>query len=556
FDIDIYILWCKIVDITHVRMGVILVMKGGKKVFLVFILSTVLLLSIFSISSCTALQGIKPLPTEPVSDSTKLEPSDPRYAVELLAATETQQILEQAMSLGFAQKSFGFSTKQVNLDELPFDPSEVLSLLDGYEAFVKKIEEYLRAGAKEFFNHPNRKNYIIEVHGARKQKIFELAKKINPSISEPDKLYFDYRDFTISYGVLASLYYFYNVAVQNKNLAKAWEEVAESSGTALVNESAAQLISEIENELGKDPFALNYELLRNKFNQLLAIGNPKDFLNMVDVFKLEPFKLTNVKEVLDSLKWLVNSYLEIGDFENDNNIVTDKGFRKDGKETFTTLMAKAAETEECFVAKTVLEEPVDANFKINGKTPIKVKDILSELNDALPNKKKVDITWELILPVVTQESETEATTTLNLIMMYDFTKMYKEYIDYRDNNIGVKRGFFDEVFNDSASYIKFVLVLLQIFSGQEPTQENLEWLANLFLNNVPMINIDKQNKKVTLKFAYNNNYTLNDDMMKIELTASIDDAVRAIPSEFRAKILREFAKSKIYEYMDKLNKSK
>jgi len=159
---------------------------------------------------------------------------------------------------------------------------------------------------------------------------------------------------------------------------------------------------------------------------------------MADILNPEPFKLVNVNKMLDAVKWSVMSYLEIGAFENNTSIVDNKGYRKDGKESITTLFAKAFETNECFVAKNVLENKLEmpedlGTLKLNGKVPEKVKDVLEEFNKALPNVGMIELTQEATTNLLFDEYKYKFIYTL------DFRKLYKDSIDLRDNNIGIKR---------------------------------------------------------------------------------------------------------------------
>jgi hypothetical protein len=140
--------------------------------FKYFLLAVIFLIVLLAIGY--ALFGPEWLPNQPVTDQTKLEPSDPRYVAELLADDELQSIFKS-------------------------DASEILDILQAYEAYIKKIEAFLNDGAKKFYTHPERQNYIVEIQGERKDKIVALAKKLKPDLTEPEKLYMDFRDFSVAY---------------------------------------------------------------------------------------------------------------------------------------------------------------------------------------------------------------------------------------------------------------------------------------------------------------------------------------------------------------------
>jgi hypothetical protein len=137
--------------------------------FKYFLLTVVFLIVLLAIGY--ALFGSERLPNQPVTDQTKLEPSNPRYVIDLLVDDELQSIFES-------------------------DASEILDIIQPHEAYIKKIEALLNDGAKKFYTHPERQSYIVEIQGKRKDKIVALAKKVKPDLTEPEKLYMDFRDFS------------------------------------------------------------------------------------------------------------------------------------------------------------------------------------------------------------------------------------------------------------------------------------------------------------------------------------------------------------------------
>ncbi|WP_448374834.1 hypothetical protein [Fervidobacterium sp.] len=70
--------------------------------FFKYLSLAVLFLIVLLATGCT-LFGPEPLPNQPVTDETKLEPSDPRYVVELLADEELAQIFDSASRTLFAK---------------------------------------------------------------------------------------------------------------------------------------------------------------------------------------------------------------------------------------------------------------------------------------------------------------------------------------------------------------------------------------------------------------------------------------------------------------------
>jgi len=390
-----------------------------------------------------------------------------------------------------------------------FDPSEILDILQAHEAYIKKIEAFLNDGAKKFYTHPERQNYIVEIQGKRKDKIVALAKKLKPDLTEPEKLYMDFRDFSVAYNVLASLYYSYVAATQSEHFSQALEELqSDSTNTQLVIPKAKEYSRAISLELMKGPLT-DFSKVREYITNFLKIGAPDDLLSMADILNPEPFKLVNVNKILDALKWSVMSYLEIGAFENNTSIVDDKGYRKDGKESITTLFAKAFETNECFVAKNILEMP--ANFgtlKLNGKVPEKVKDVLEEFNKALPNVGKIEITKEATISLNDGVNKKEYSYDFRFTL--DFRKLYKDSIDLRDNNIGIKKAFFDTIFANADAFNGFTQ---RLADGQLTNKD-----VSLIVNNLPFIvlSIDPNNPSAGLRFQLNNNGNLNDPAAKIE----------------------------------------
>jgi len=520
-----------------------------KSRFFKYLSLTVLFLFGLLATGCT-LFGPEPLPNQPVTDETKLESSDPRYVVELLADEELAAISQELSTTLLAGNLKEIFEGKLNAKilEYEFDPSQILDILQAHETYIKKIEAFLNDGAKKFYTHPERQNYIVEIQGERKDKIVALAKKINPELSEPEKLYMDYRDFSVAYNTLAGLYYSYIVAVQADHFEKAWEEVLidTSEDTKLVIKDAADYIRAVLFELAKGPLT-DFSKVREYMTNLLSIGSPTDLLNMADFLKPEPFQLVSVNKMLDAIKWSVMSYLEIGAFENNTSIVDDKGFRKDGKEVITTLFAKALERDECFVAKNELEKP--ANFgtlKLNGKVPAKVKDILDEFNKALPNAGTIEFTQEATMSLNDGVNETEYSYKFSF--MLDFKKLYKDSIDLRDNNIGIKKAFFDAIFADADAYTGF---MQRLMDGQLTNED-----VNLIINNLPFIilSIDPDNPNVGLRLQLNNNGNLNDPAAKIEfiLHAKYTEVMPKVSSAVETFVVREGLKQK-FEDMLKAN---
>ncbi len=323
----------------------------------------------------------------------------------------------------------------------------------------------------------------------------------------------DFRDFSVAYNVLASLYYSYVVATQSKHFSQAWEELqSDSTNTKLVIPKAKEYSLEISLELKKGPLT-DFSKVREYITNFLRIGAPDDLLNMADMLNPEPFKLVDVNKMLDAVKWSVMSYLEIGAFENNTSIVDDKGYRKNGKESITTLFAKAFEANECFVAKNILEKKLEmpedlGTLKLNGKVPEKVKNVLEELNKALPNVGMIELTLEATTSLLFDEYKYKFICTL------DFRKLYKDSItnscDLRDNNIGIKKAFFDNIFANADAFYGFTL---RLANGQLTNED-----VSLIINNLPFIvlSIDPNNPSMGVRFQINNNGDLNDPAAKME----------------------------------------
>jgi len=509
-------------------------------------LLTVIFLIVLLATGC-ALFGPEPLPNQPVTDQTKLEARDPRYVIELLAdeelATISQELSEPLLAKSLKDIFEGKLSVKTLAEE--FDLSQILDIVLPHETFIKKIEAFLNDGAKKFYTHPERQNYIVEIQGERKDKIVALAKRINPEVNAPEKLYMDYRDFSVAYNMLAGLYYSYIAAVQADHFEKAWKEVLTitSTDTKFVIKDARDYIRAILFELAKGPLT-DFSKVREYTTNLLSINNPTDLLNMADILNPEPFKLVNVNKMLDALKWSVMSYLEIGAFENNTSIVDNKGYRKDGKESITTLFAKAFEMNECFIAKNVLENKLEmpenlGTLKLNGKVPEKVKDVLEEFNKALPNVGMIELTQEATMSLLFDEYKYKFIYTL------DFRKLYKDSIDLRDNNIGIKKAFFDTIFASADAYNGFT----QRLANGQLTNEDV----SLIINNLPFIvlSIDPNNPSTGVRFQLNNNGDLNDPAAKIEfiLYAKYTEVVPKVSSAVKTFVIREGLKQKLEEML-------
>jgi len=516
--------------------------------FLKYFSLGVLLLMVLFITGCT-LFGPGPLPNQPVTDQTKLEPSDPRYVADLLADDELQSIVNDASQTAVAKDFKVMYEGKFNFKTLAdeFDPSKILDILQPHETYIKKIEAFLNDGAKKFYTHPERQNYIVEIQGERKDKIVALAKRINPEVNAPEKLYMDYRDFSMAYNILAGLYYSYIAAVQADHFEKAWKEVLTitSTDTKFVIKDARDYIRAILFELAKGPLT-DFSKVREYTTNLLSINNPTDLLNMADILNPEPFKLVNVNKMLDAVKWSVMSYLEIGVFENNTSIVDNKGYRKDGKESITTLFAKAFETNECFVAKNVLENKLEmpedlGTLKLNGKVPEKVKDVLEEFNKALPNVGMIELTQEATTNLLFDEYKYK----YKFIYTLDFRKLYKDSIDLRDNNIGIKKAFFDTIFASADAYNGFKK---RLADGQLTNED-----VSLIINNLPFIvlSIDPNNPSAGVRFQLNNNGNLNDPAAKIEfiLYAKYTEVMPKVSSAVKTFVVREGLKQKLEEML-------
>ena len=513
--------------------------------FLKYFSLGVLLLMVLFITGCT-LFGPGPLPTQPVTDQTKLEPSDPRYVADLLADDELQSIVNDVSQTAVAEDFKVMYEEKFNFKTLAdeFDPSKILDILQPHETYIKKIEAFLNDGAKKFYTHPERQNYIVEIQGERKDKIVALAKKVNPDLTEPEKLYMDFRDFSVAYNVLASLYYSYVAATQSEHFSQAWEELqSDSTNTQLVIPKAKEYSRAISLELMKGPLT-DFSKVREYITNFLRIGAPDDLLSMADILNPEPFKLVNVNKMLDAVKWSVMSYLEIGAFENNTSIVDNKGYRKDGKESITTLFAKAFETNECFVAKNVLENKLEmpedlGTLKLNGKVPEKVKDVLEEFNKALPNVGMIELTQEATTNLLFDEYKYKFIYTL------DFRKLYKDSIDLRDNNIGIKKAFFDTIFASADAFNGFT----QRLANGQLTNEDV----SLIINNLPFIvlSIDPNNPSAGVRFQLNNNGNLNDPAAKIEfiLYAKYTEVMPKVSSAVKTFVIREGLKQKHEEML-------
>jgi ATP/maltotriose-dependent transcriptional regulator MalT len=98
-----------------------------------------LLLMVLFVTGCT-LFGPGALPIQPVTDQTKLKPSDPRYVVELLAdeelATISQELSETLLAKSLKDIFEGKLSVKTLAEE--FDPSQILDIVLPHETFIKK----------------------------------------------------------------------------------------------------------------------------------------------------------------------------------------------------------------------------------------------------------------------------------------------------------------------------------------------------------------------------------------------------------------------------------
>lgn len=424
---------------------------------------------IFVLLGLWLFTGCSPLPQEggfvkEVSQTGTLKPEDPAYAVALLTDNAFSELINDFVGLlntsSVTPRNLNFKTniqERKTLKELLQEDDEVLdSLIDFVDSLgtgdrktlMEKMVQF-RTGVDNLSKRSDRLDYLVEIKDPAKTKVVQqISNLTGQTISTPAKLYMDFRDVMFFRIIMEPLMFaFENRIALREGLVNYRDFQSDPDPSNLFVDEFLELIDYI---LYFDPeyddleeFA---EDLAEMLNTIADLKDPKNELDMLDIFKEDALKIRGMDLFFKSLDFGLFCFVELYEYEDKktNNV----GRRSDGKETIMTLTAPSDGSLRVF-KPTGDEKPFEENteldkidFKFGNLTISKnttLIQILRELDEKVPNGSLI----VEIKPKTGQSVEDEYTKFLLFRTTIDFQKLNKPVLDFKDNNLGILEGLFN-----------------------------------------------------------------------------------------------------------------
>ncbi|ANQ54626.1 hypothetical protein BG95_04750 [Thermosipho sp. 1063] len=398
------------------------------------------------------------------SEISNLSSDETSYIASVVIDDETQNFIAELSEI-IAPKSttemHTFSTEEEQMEDII---ENILELIEEHPNLIEKFKKILETTNK-IREKEDRLDFKVVFKKEAREKI------LNAFNIETDKeIAMDYRDVVILHTFTTYIVKTYEKRERIRNYVKSVKNAKMGKIDTFLTSQASNLIS---NTSFAEPNTQEFwTTLKDLGYQLSEISEDKDILDMKDLFTETLFKIPGIKEEIKIAKTILDSAIELYNFEKTKT--NEKGWTN--WYSFFELFALkfgATEDSDIRIGKE-LDEKIDTentDIKING-TQINNKayiDILKELNHSLDSK------------LVIEASQTTFSATLTI----DF-KNLPDPIDLRDNNLGIKKSFFDSL-------------LEQKIWNYWGTEESLYILLNSLLNNTTFTTFSDESIQITIK---------------------------------------------------------
>lgn len=505
---------------------------GMKKYWYVVVLAV----SLFLLGACV---------TDTTSDTTPPPPSYPRlvddledvsesdspyydyYVVTVLSDPEVMALIEDVSAYVAAQATEPAPTSTVKsvpelMAELTPDATGIEGARNYYNGLMNVFRQHAAVEAKLRNMVTSSKELVgvtdleVEITGKAKEDIINslndlIAPGVEVAIEAPDTLILDYRDFMYLRALAGGLFSIYDseTAVNGwfDNLDKVvalmdylqtGTQPEDLSLEDLFNGDALKYIGsfvEYLNSLEEGQYPLEISTTWDELDILVTglagIADPTNELNTADIFADGILQIGGMDILVDTLDYFIEIINGVYVFEvakTDAN-----GWRKDDK---TSLFEYAmtlydGDTNANISIKSYLDEDIPVEDMPAEITELKfgsvdllqeveAVDLVGELNEALPTGELVT-TMKVSTSIQSAESE-EIPFEVFESLSVDFGALSDGTLELLNNNLGVEAYIIDE------------LIAIEIWdiikADTEPTQEQIEQIISIILNNLTFIKED------------------------------------------------------------------
>ncbi|ODN31357.1 hypothetical protein [Fervidobacterium thailandense] len=453
-----------------------MLVRGAKWKVMPFFAAT-LVVVVLVITGCT-LPFFGPSFVTEVSNPSAVGSQDPAFAVAILTDPEFINLLEDALELlrtpevdvlKSSAKDGKFRLTDVLRKVFQDDENEVLNSLIAFldslgtgnrRDLLEKMLQY-RDTVKTLLKQGNRHQYCVELKGEAKTKLVSFMSQMKGrTLTAPEKLYMDFRDVLLFRLLMEPFIFAYqNREALKEGLMQIRDATGEFEPEDFFVTQFIGLLEYIKNNFDPSNPDAFFTGLATRLNTLAELKLPANELDMMDIFKENVLIVKGMDLFLQSVDLALKMFVELYDYENTQT--NEKGHRKDGKVTLVSL-GESPETNLLIILPLGDSKPFEdvsdlskVDFKIGTLTVTqntKLIEIMRVFDSVIPT----GVLIVEIKPKTGQTIEDENTKFLLLRVTFDFPKLNKRTLDFKDNNIGILNGLFTkdklmEIFNKFAN---------------------------------------------------------------------------------------------------------
>ncbi|ABR30591.1 hypothetical protein SU69_03735 [Thermosipho melanesiensis] len=392
-----------------------------------------------------------------VEDLDSVTEDNPAYVAAVVVDDETQSLIEDVMMVFSGSmstySSFSLNSKSDSYETYDKDEFEIieaiLDVLEKHKGAIDKIRKVMTITEK-VRQRDDRYNFKIVFEGEARDKILSVFP--HAAVTSTDEVALDYRDLML---IRVSAKTLINAYDKRKNIrsmvrdARKVKNSMENIDIPFISDDASSLIVDF---ISKNPSPLletYWQNLKILADSLAGLKPDVNILDMKDIFIEDAFVTPGFSKEIDFASVTLDSLIEIYEFEKLK--ADEKGWTSwYSLYELYQLKSLATRSENIFVAKELLDEkileelPESMTLKLNSfevGSETKIYDVLKVINESLPDKTlTIDFSYEEKIDGITSSSSETVFVTGKFTV--DFSKLSAETIDWKENNIGIQKIFF------------------------------------------------------------------------------------------------------------------
>lgn len=300
--------------------------------------------------------------------------------------------------------------------------ASLIDYLSKKEAFIEKLKKFRNVVGTLIKN--KKYDYILKLEGEAKAKVVELLKSRGIEFDGSKDLYIDFRDLLLIRSLFLEPIL---LTIENK------EAIKQPLTQLKVRPEVLKIVNNDQSNL-------------DKLRSIAALKGSTGKFEMSDVLSDDSLNFKIGKYLIDVMGLVVSTLDELTNYEK--LYTNEKAIRKDNKITLTTSVSTKYPLASYSVDRKIFEglddqviSEIIKSIKIEGLSlskDTKWIDVIRFLNDIISTKKRLKI--EFYGPVSYEKS----IYNVSLKLTIDFSKLYTQNFDLKNNNINVDVSEFGE----------------------------------------------------------------------------------------------------------------